>query len=310
MKSGLKVIAPASVSNLACGFDTLGVALDIPCDEIIGRWVDKPGVHIVEITGQKSGISHDTNQNTAGITAVALLKHAGEDGRGLELRIHKHIAGGSGLGSSAASATATAVLVNEMLNRPFEKRDLITFALEGEEIASGSRHGDNVIPAMIGGLILVRDIHQLDYHRIYTPPGLFMSILLPNLSINTKSARSLLLPHVPMDSMIRQAANLGSLVIGMHNSDLDLIRRSLVDHVIEKQRKHLIPHFEVIQETALHLGALGCSISGAGPAIFALCQEKLQAIEISAAMQKVYDNHQLEAKSFVGGINQEGTILK
>ena len=310
MKSGIKVIAPASVSNLACGFDTLGVALDIPCDEIIGRWMDTPGVHIVEITGQKKGISYDTDKKTAGITASALLKHLGEEGRGLELRLHKHIAGGSGLGSSAASATAAAVLVNEMLNRPLEKRDLIPFALDGEMIASGSRHGDNVVPAMIGGLILVRDIHQLDYHRIYLPPGLFMSILLPDISISTKSARSLLLPDVPMESMIRQAANLGALVIGMHNSDLDLIRRSLVDHVIEKQRKHLIPHFEVIQETALRLGALGCSISGAGPAIFALCQEKLQAIEISAAMQKVYDDHHLEARSFVGGIDQQGTVLK
>lgn len=310
MKTGLKVIAPASVSNLACGFDTLGIAIDIPGDEIIGKWVDTPGVHITEITGRKKGITSDPAQNIAGITASALLKHLEEDGRGLELRIHKHIPGGSGLGSSASSATAAAVLVNEMLNRPLEKRDLIPFALEGEMIASGSRHGDNVVPALLGGLMLIRDIDTYDYHRIYTPRGLFMAILLPDISIATKTARGILRAEVPLSSMVRQAANLGSFVIAMHNGDLNLIRRSMEDLVIEPQRKHLIPHFDTIKETALTLGALSCSISGAGPAIFALCQEKLQATGIAAAMQKVYDDHKLDAKSYVGAINHEGTVLK
>jgi homoserine kinase len=310
MNSGLKVISPASVSNLACGFDTLGVAIDVPADEIIGRWVDKPGIHIIEITGHKKDIPVDASQNIAGIAAGALLKHLSETGRGLELRIHKHIPGGSGLGSSASSATAAVVLVNELLNRPLEKRDLIPFALEGEMMASGSRHGDNVVPAMIGGLILIRDIDSYDYHRIYTPRGLFMAILLPDISISTKAARQILRPDVSLKSMVMQASNLGSFVIGMHNGDLDLIRRSMEDHVIEPQRKHLILHFDTIKETALTLGALGCSISGAGPALFALCQEKLQATDIAAAMLSVYNNHNLEARSFVGGINQEGTILK
>jgi homoserine kinase len=310
MKSGLKVIAPASVSNLACGFDTLGVALDIPSDEIIGKWVDKPGLHIAAITGSKKEIPLDPTKNIAGITALSLLKHLGEEGRGLELSIHKHIQAGSGLGSSASSATAAAVLVNELLNRPLEKRDLIPFALDGEITASGSKHGDNVVPALIGGLILIRDIHTLDYHRIYTPPGLFMAILLPDISIPTKTARGILSPEVPLSQMVQQAANLGSFVIGMHNADLELIRRSMQDHVIERQRKHLIPHFERIKETALTMGALGCSISGAGPAIFALCQEKLQGTEIAAAMLKVYTDQKLEARSFVGAINHEGTVLK
>ncbi|HSF89024.1 MAG TPA: homoserine kinase [Saprospiraceae bacterium] len=310
MTSGLKVIAPASVSNLACGFDTLGMAIDIPSDEMIGKWVDAPGVHIIEITGKKKDIPLAADQNIAGITATALLKHLGEEGRGLELRIHKHIPGGSGLGSSASSATAAAVLVNELLNRPLEKRDLIRFALDGEMMASGSRHGDNVVPAMIGGLILIRDILTYDYHRIYTPRGLFMAVLLPDISISTRSARQILRPDVPLQSMVKQGANLGSFVIGMHNTDLELVRRSLEDLVIEPQRKHLIPHFDIIKETALGMGALGCSISGAGPAIFALCQEKLQATDIAAEMLRVYDDHKLPARSFVGGINQEGTILR
>lgn len=310
MNSGLKVIAPASVSNLACGFDALGMALDIPCDEIIGRWVDKPGVHIIEIRGEKKNIPIEADKNIAGITASAVLIHLGEQGRGIELKLHKHIQGGSGLGSSAASACATAVLINEMLNHPLEKKELIPFALDGEMIASGSRHGDNVVPSMLGGLFLIRDIFSLDFNRIYTPPGLFMAILLPSFLLSTKQARSILRTEVPLKDMIRQSANLGSFIIGMNNGDLDLIHRSLEDIVIEPQRKHLIPHFDRIKETALQLGALGCSISGAGPAIFALCQEKTQAGEIAAAMHKIYQEKKIEAQAFVAGINNQGTILK
>ncbi len=310
MNSGLKVISPTSVSNLACGFDVLGMALDIPCDEIIGRWVDQPGVHIAEIRGERKNIPVEATKNIAGITASSLLKYCGEEGRGLELKINKLIQGGSGLGSSAASACAAAVLVNELLNHPFEKRALIPFALDGEMVASGSRHGDNVVPSMIGGLILVRDILEYDYQRIFTPSGIFMAVVLPADTINTKEARQLLRPEVALGDMVRQSANLASFVIGMNNSDLDLVRRSLKDLIIEPQRKHLIPHFDKVQETAMQLGALGCSISGAGPAIFALCQEKTQATEIAMAMKKVYDDQKILARMFVSGISQEGTILK
>ena len=308
MNSGLKVIAPASVSNLACGFDTLGMAIDVPSDEIIGRWSDTPGIRIVEITGYKKDLPLAPEKNIAGITASALLQYLGEGNRGLELKIHKHIPAGSGLGSSASSATAAAVLVNELLNRPLEKRELISFALDGEVTASGSRHGDNIIPALMGGLILIRDIDTFDYHRIYTPPGLFMSILLPDINIPTKNAREILRKEVPLKEMVRQSANLGSFIIGMHHGDLDLIGRSMRDQIIEPQRKHLIPYFETVQQVALQLGALGCSISGAGPAIFALCQEKLQASEILKAMNDIYLKHGLEARTFVGTINHEGTV--
>jgi len=308
MNAGLKVIAPASVSNLACGFDTLGMAIDVPSDEIIGRWSETPGVRIVEISGYKKEIPISPEKNIAGITARALLNYLGEDRRGLDLKIHKHIPAGSGLGSSASSATAVAVLINELLNRPLEKRELIPFALEGEEAASGSRHGDNIIPALIGGLILIRDIDTYDYHRIYTPPGLYMAILLPDVMISTKSAREILRSEIPLKEMVRQSANLGSFIIGMHLGDLDLIGRSMRDQIIEPQRKHLIPYFEEVQHAALTLGALGCSISGAGPAIFALCQEKLMASEILIAMKVIYNRHGLDARTFVGTVNHEGTV--
>mgnify|MGYP002368211091 CR=1 FL=1 len=310
MQSGIKVIAPASLSNLACGFDILGLALDIPGDEIIGRLVDTPGVHIKEITGQKNHIPTDPAKNIASVAASAVLKHLGEEGRGVELRIRKHIPAGSGLGSSASSAVAAVVLVNELLQNPLEKRALIPFAIEGEMIASGTMVGDNVVASMLGGLVLIRDIESLDFHRIYTPPGLFAAVLLPEVMISTLTSRSVLQPTVPLKDMVRQSANLGGLITGMHNGDLDLIRRSMVDVVIEPQRKFMIPHFDQVQEQALQMGALGCSISGAGPAVFALCQEKLQATDIAAAMLRIYTDHQLDARSFVAAINREGAMLK
>ncbi|MDQ3015842.1 MAG: homoserine kinase [Bacteroidota bacterium] len=285
------------------------MAIDVISDEIIGNWSASPGVRIIELTGYKKGIPIEADKNIAGITATALLKYLGEEGRGLELKIHKYIQGGSGLGSSASSATAAAVLVNEMLDRPLEKRELIPFAMEGEVHASGSRHGDNIVPAMIGGLVLIRNIDTFDYHRIYTPPGLFMAIVLPHISIQTKTARDILQPTVPLHDMVLQAANLGSLVIGMQQGDLDLISRSLQDHVIEHQRKHLIPLFDNVKEKAMGLGALGCSISGAGPAIFALCAERSLAENVAAGMKAVYDQHGLDATSYVGGIQHEGTKI-
>jgi homoserine kinase len=309
MKSGIKVVAPASVSNLACGFDILGMALDVPCDEIIGRWAETPGVHLISITGQKRGIPADPEKNIATVAAKALLHHLGESRRGIELKMHKYIPAGSGIGSSASSAVAAVMLINEMLNRPLEKRELIPFALTGERIASGMTVGDNVIASMMGGLILIRDIESIDFHRIYPPPGLFAAILLPDITIETKTSRGVLRPEVPLHDAIRQAAHLGSFVIGMHNADLDLIRRSLQDFIIEPQRKHLVPHFERVKEVALGLGALGCSISGAGPAIFALCQEKGMAETIALGMQRLYAEHRLDARTFVSAINHHGVTL-
>lgn len=285
------------------------MALSIPGDEIIGRWKDEKGLVIREITGQKKDIPVDPQNNIAAIAAQSLLDHIGESDKGLELRIHKHIPAGSGIGTSAASAVAATMLVNEMLNRPFDKRSLLRFALEGESIASGSWHGDNVVPCMMGGLILVRDINTFDYQRIYTPAGICFAIVLPSMSINTRKVRDLLRPDVPLKDMVIQAANLASFVVGMQNSDLDLIGRSLQDVVIEPQRKHLIPHFDKVKETALQMGALGCSISGAGSAIFAMCSEKYLASEIALAMQQVYEKEGMASTHYTCTIDNEGARL-
>src|SRR5690606_14602466 len=201
------------------------------------------------------GIPTDPAQNVAGKTAMALLRHVGETGRGLELRIHKHIPGGSGLGSSGASAAAAAHLVNEMLGRPLDKRDLVPLAVEGEQLASITAVGDNVIPTLLGGLMLIRDIDSFDFHRIYTPPGLVMAILLPDMRIATRESRAMLRTEVPLSDAVRQAAHLGAFVIGMLNSDLDLVGRSMQDFLIEPQRRNLVPHFDAVKEAALLQGA-------------------------------------------------------
>lgn len=305
MNSGLKVVCPASISNLACGYDILGMAVDIPCDEITGRWTEKAGITIASITGAKKEIPVDPEHNIAAIAARTLLSHLGESGRGLELKIHKHIPAGSGLGSSGASAAAAVVLVNELLHRPLERKELIPFAFEGEKY-TGSFSGDNIVPELIGGLILIRDIESLDFHRIYTPPGLFVAICLPDIFLSTKAGRQILNPQVPLEDFRKQSANLGAFVIAMETGDFDLMRRSMVDLVIEPQRKHLIPHFDTVKQQALDLGALGCSMSGSGPAVFALCQEKTQASEIANAMKRIYDSHNIDARAFAAGINQEG----
>ena len=167
-----------------------------------------------------------------------------------------------------------------------------------------------MLPALIGGLVLVRDISTADYHRIYTPPGLFMAILLPDMQIATREARGILRPEVPFNDAVRQAANLGAFVIGMHNGDLDLIGRSMQDLLVEHQRAPLVPQFREVKAAAMTHGALACSISGAGPAIFALCKERLEAEGVANAMADVYAQQKRPARSFVAGINREGAALK
>ena len=286
------------------------MAIDVLSEEIIGRWSETPGVRIVSISGFKQDVPVDPDKNAAGIAAMTLLKHLGEESRGLDLKIHKHIRSSNGLGSSASGATAAVVLVNELLKTPLEKRDLIPFAMEGETVANGVNHGCNVVPALLGGLMLIRDIETYDYHRVFTPPGLYVAVLLPDLVISKKTAAPGLKSDVSLDDMVHQSSNLGALIIGMQQGDLGLISRSMQDHVIEIQLKHLIPHFDEVKNVALQSGALGCGISGTGPAVFALCQEKLQASLVANAMQKVYETNKLAARSFVCGINHEGTVVK
>ncbi len=309
MSAAIKVFAPASVANVACGFDILGFALEHPGDEIIARFSGNKGLKISQITGTEGKkLPYDIYKNTAGYAAQKLLEFIGETERGIELEIHKKMPFGSGLGSSAASAAAGVMAVNELLNRPLPKKELLHFAVLGEQIADGAYHADNVAPSLLGGIIFIRDNPTLDVHKLPVPDGLFAAVVHPKIEILTKDARNVLSDRVTLSQTIQQSGNLGGLIIGLYNQDLELIQRSLNDTIIEPQRAKLIPHFYKVKEAALNHQALGCSISGAGPSIFTLCTSKAIAENVGQAMQKTFTDNKIASDLFISKINPKGAV--
>ncbi len=308
MTAGVKVFAPATVANVAVGYDILGFALERPGDEVIARFSGQPGLRITKISGARGQLPYELEKNTAGYAAQKLLEHLGESGRGIELEIHKQMPFGSGLGSSAASAAAAVMAVNELLRRPLSKRALLPFAVAGEQVADGAYHADNVAPALLGGIILIRDNETLDVHRLPLPPGLYATVLHPEVEILTREARAVLSENVSLRQSIKQSGNLAGLIVGLYHSDFGLIARSLHDLIIEPQRAPLIPHFYQAQEAALEAGALGCSISGAGPSIFALSNNNLKAEAVGKAMADIYTRAGIANQTYISTINQEGAF--
>jgi homoserine kinase len=309
MSAGIKVFAPASVANVAVGFDILGFALEKPGDEIIAKFSNTPGLRITKITGAHGKLPYELKKNTAGFAALKVLEHLGESKRGIELEIHKKMPFGSGLGSSAASAVAGVMAINELLKRPLTKRELLPFAVLGEQIADGAYHADNVAPSLIGGMILIKDNETLDFHRLPVPKGIYATVIYPHIQILTKDSRDILSKQVSLQNCIRQSGNLGGFIIGLYNTDIELIGRSLQDVIIEPQRSKLIPHFDKVKDAVLSAGALGCSISGAGPSIFALSSNSLISENVGVEMQKIFTEANIKSDLFISEINQEGAIL-
>ncbi|HOY15009.1 MAG TPA: homoserine kinase [Saprospiraceae bacterium] len=306
MAKAIKVFAPASVANVAVGFDILGFALDKPGDEIIIREGSKPGLVITEITGAKGKLPMDVLKNTAGYSAHRLLEKLGALDVPLEMEIHKKMPFGSGLGSSAASAVGGVFGVNEFLKTGLSKYDILRFAVEGEEIADGAFHADNVAPSLLGGMVLIRDNESLDVKKLPIPKGLFVCVIYPHIEVLTRESRGILKKEVSFKSTISQTGNLAAFVAGMFTSDFDLIGRSLKDEIVEPQRAHLIPNFYDVKEMALKEGALGFSISGAGPSMFAMCTDSLMADTIGAKAAEIMKTSKIKTDLFVSGINLEG----
>lgn len=306
MVADIEVFAPATVANVGCGFDVLGFAIHRPGDSVVVRPTSGDKLVIEEITGDSSSIPLEVSRNTAGVAAQALLEHLGER-RGIAMSIHKGIPVGSGAGSSASSAVAGAFAVNELLGRPFERRALMPFVLAGEAIASGGAiHADNVGPCLLGGMVLVRSNAELDTVGIPTPPELYAAVVLPEHTILTSEARAILRPEIPMKDAIVQWGNVGGLIAGLSQADYSLIGRSLVDVVAEPLRAQLIPGFADVRAAALDAGALGCGISGAGPAVFALCEGDDDAFRCAIAMQRAFVANGLNARRFVSSVNPMG----
>ena len=307
-KPGIKVFAPASVANVAVGFDVLGFALEAPGDEIIVREGKQPGLMISEIQGAGGKLPYDIMKNTAGYAAHRLLQFVGETDRPLEMEIHKKMPFGSGLGSSAASAAAGVFAVNEFLKTGLTKYEILRFAVEGEQIADGAFHADNVAPALLGGMIMIRDNETLDIKKLHIPSGLFVSVIYPHIEILTKESRGILKQEVSFKDVIRQQGNLGAFVTTMYTSDFGMIGRSLQDLLVEPQRAHLIPHFYAMKEQAMNAGALGFSISGAGPSMFALSDNSGIAEKINEQANLLYQKNKVPVTTYLSKINHEGAI--
>ncbi len=308
MSVGIKVFAPASVANLACGYDILGLAFNGPGDEIIARPSDKPGVHISIIRGDQKKLPRDPLKNTAGFAALKLLEHLGTN-KGVDLEINKKMPFGSGLGSSAASAAGAVVATNAMLGKPLTREELLPFAVLGEQIADGAYHADNVAPALFGGIVLIRDNESLDIVKLPCPKGLYISVVHPKLEILTSEARSILSEQLSLKSHIKQSGNLAAFISALYTSDFNLIKRSLKDVIIEPQRASMIPGFYDVKQAALDQGALACSISGAGPSIFAFAQNSFFAENIAKEMQEVFRKNHINSESFVSSINTQGVKI-
>ena len=275
--------APASVGNVAIGFDILGFAVDALGDRVTVSRSARPGVTITAVSGIAGELPTDPAQNTAG-RALQAMHAVLAPPFGFEMRIEKGIPLGSGLGGSAASAVGAVVAANALLEQPNEKIELLKFAMQGEAVASGSLHVDNISPSLFGGLVLTVGIDHPRVKRIPVPPGVCAVLIHPHMFLATRQARAILKRDVPLADFVWQTANLAGFISGCYTDDLDMIRASFEDVVIEPQRQALIPGFAAVRAAALAAGALGCSISGAGPTLFAWALET-QAQAVLAAMR-------------------------
>jgi homoserine kinase len=299
--------APASVGNVGVGFDILGFSLDALGDTVTASVSDAQGVSITSIGGVVDDLPLDAARNTAGRAVQALLERAAP-GFGVALQIDKGIPLGSGLGGSAASAVGAVVAANALLPSPFEKIDLLKFAMQGEAVASGALHVDNVAPSLFGGLVLTVGVDNPRVKQIPAPPGVRAVVVHPHLFLATREARSVLSRSVDMSDFVWQTANLAGFISACYTNDLDMLRECFEDVIIERQRQSLIPGFAEVRAAAMNGGALGCSISGAGPSIFAWVEEQ-RAPLVVAAMQAQFAARGLDSEGWVVEIESAGARL-
>jgi homoserine kinase len=299
----IKIFSPATVANVACGFDVLGFCLDTIGDEMVVRKTEEKGIRITRIEGYD--LPYEAKKNVAGVSALAMYNDLQPD-CGFEIEIYKKIKPGSGIGSSSASAAGSVFGMNELLGRPLDKTKLTFYAMKGEALASQCEHADNLAPAIFGGFTLVKSACPLQILELPTPADLFATLIHPQIEIKTSESRALLPKDIPLQNAITQWANVGSFVHGLHTSDYTLIKAALNDVVIEPYRKQLIPHFDEVKSAVLEAGALGCSISGSGPSIFTLSKGEATAKAVQLAMQNVYSKSDMQFETYVSRINTEG----
>ena len=304
-RNSIKAFAPATVANVSCGFDVLGFAINKPGDEVEIELTTKPGIEITSILGDQGKLPKDPKLNSASVSIQSYIDYIGFND-GIKMILNKKMPISSGMGSSAASAVAGVFAINEILNNPLNKKDLLKFALRGEKIACGSAHADNAAASLLGGFILVRSYDPLDIVSIEYPKDLIVIVIHPQLKINTKAARKLISSNIKLDSAVSQLGNIAGLISGLSQNDYDLISRSLVDVIAEPNRSKLITGFEEIKKTAIDFGAIGCGISGSGPSMYALSTNLKKAKDIAFEMKNKFKSFDIGSNYYISKINDTG----
>lgn len=308
MKKSIKVFAPATVANVVCGFDILGFAVNEPGDELIMELTDKPGVNIVSIEGDEGKLPLDPQKNTVSASIITLLKQIGREDLGVNIRLKKKMPMGSGLGSSAASAVAGLFAINELLDRPLTKEQLLPFAMEGEALACGHGHADNVAPALFGGFTLIKSYEPLEVIALPVP-DLYCALLYPHVDVPTRDARQIIRSKVLLKDAVTQWGNIAGLISSLYTQDYDLLGRCMKDVIVEPVRSMLIPEFDKMKEIAMGNGALGFGISGSGPTVFSLYRSADDAQKVLTNLKQLLASKGIESNIYLSEINKNGPIV-
>ncbi len=312
MTDQVRAFAPASIGNLAVGFDMLGAALSDVGDRVVARRTDEPGISVDAVYGLDGEphpyLSTDPEHNTASIAAAALWNDYGDD-HGVALSVHKGVPLQSGMGSSAASAVAATVAVNAFLGTPLPIESLLSYALAGEQYASGGLHADNVAPSLLGGISYCPNVLLPKTYRVPAPEGVSAVLVHPELQVNTAHARKKLAKGYTTEQWLTQQGYLGGFILGCVNSDIDLIRDTLKDVIIEPQRSSAVPCFDAVREAAERKGALGFSLSGSGPSLFALAETDV-ARSVAVAMEQACRGMGYDCQSYVSPLDAPGAHIE
>tara|TARA_Y100000816_G_C26105850_1_gene587670 strand:+ start:2630 stop:3556 length:927 start_codon:yes stop_codon:yes gene_type:complete len=299
----IKVFSPATVSNVACGFDILGFPIETIGDEMTVKKTKKKSLVISDISGYSVPYAVDKNVST--IAAKKMIEYL-KPNCGFDFNIKKNIIPGSGIGSSGSSASASVYAINKLLGSPLKESELIKFAMKGELASSITEHADNVAPALMGGLVMVKSISPLEILKLPTPKELYCFVINPKIEVKTSYSREILPEKVRLRDATKQVSSFGSFVHSLHTEDYELLGRSLNDYLIEKHRKKLIPLFDEIKGIALKNSALGCSISGSGPSVFALTKGIEKANKINKLVSKLYKTSGYDFSTYVSKISEKG----
>jgi homoserine kinase len=302
--------APASVANVGLGFDFMGFALSGAGDRVTVSLNGSTGDTTIIMSGEYGSlIPVEPAKNTASVAAIAFLKAKGYEGKGLKIELEKNLPLGSGMGSSASSSAAALFALNELLGNPSTTGELIPFAMEGERIACGTAHADNVAPSLLGGFVIIRSYDPLDIVRIKCPDELYCAVIHPHIQVRTADARRILKREIPLGDVTKQCANVAVFITGILREDYDLIGRSMDDLLAEPKRIQLIPGFDNAKKAAIGTGAIGCGISGSGPSIFALCRGEALSFKVAEAMKGSLMDSGLESDIFISSLNAQGAYL-